>query len=268
MFDTGANPTRARVGQRPGGEVIATLEAADVEASLTRLRFILAVDDDTTPFAESVRDDPLLNSRVAHARGARTLRTATVAHSVLKAFAGQLITAREALLIERRVLRRIGREHAGLALPPDQCDLASLSVADYVACGLHPKRASALGRLLRHMDLEALHGETREGLCGRLERERMIGPWSVGVIASTGLGRYDVGLVGDLNLIRLTANLLGRPATADDSAELLSRYDPWAGIASTHLMRHPLARVRRHARADGVTDAHPQVRRRAGGGWR
>lgn len=268
MFDTGENLTRARIGQRPSGEVIATVEAADVETSLAHLRFVLAVDDDTSEFTESVRDDPLLGSRVPHSRGTRPLRTATVAHAVLKAFAGQLITAQEALRIERRVLQRIGRHHAGLAVPPDQDALASLSPAEYVACGLHPKRASALARLVRHVDLETLRSENRDGLHGRLGRERMIGPWSVGVIALTGLGRYDVGLVGDLNLIRLTANLLGRPATAEDSAELLARYDPWAGLASKHLMGHPLARERRHASADAVARRSPAQTRRTANGRR
>ncbi len=252
VFDTGDNPTHVHVGQRRSGEVIARIDAArDSEAALHHLRFILAVDDDTSPFAAAVAGDALLGTRVATARGVRPLRTATVSHAVLQAFAGQLITAREAKLIERRALTRIGRTHRGLMLPPRQDDLRSLTVADWVACGLSPKRASALGRLVRHVDLEALRNESADGLRGRLLRERMVGPWSAGVVALHGAGRYDIGLVGDLNLIRLSANLLDRPATEADSAELLGRYDPWAGLASSHLMAHPLARERRHRRADG-----------------
>jgi len=269
VFDTGANATHARVWQRPDGRLVADITAAaDHDAALTHLRFVLAVDDDTSAFTESIRDDALL-SRAVHARGTRPTRTTTVAHAVLKAFAGQLITAREAMLIERRVIDRIGRTHAGLAMPPDQDALASLTVADYTACGLNPKRASALCRLIRHVDLEALRTETAERLTARLLRERMIGPWTVGVIALGGLGRYDLGLAGDLNLIRLSANLLGRPATAEDSERLLERYDPWAGLASIHLMRHPLARERRHPRADddlGTARSAGRPRRRMGGG--
>lgn len=251
VFAVGDALAHAYLAQRSNGEIVAAIDADDVPGALTTLRFMLAVDDDTAEFTTAFRDDPLLAPCMARARGARPMRTATVGHSVLKAVTGQLITAREALLIERRILARIGRQHQGLAVPPDQTALASLPAAEYVACGLHPKRASALTRLLRHIDLEALHHETRDGLIGRLGRERMIGPWSIGVIALMGLGRYDIGLVGDLNLIRLTANVLGRPATADDSAELLERYAPWAGLASLLLMRHPHAHDRRYPRADG-----------------
>ena len=52
-----------------------------------------------------------------------------------------------------------------------------------------------------------------------------------------GLGRYDRGLVGDLGLIRLCCELLGRRAEAEDTAELLARYGEWAGLASLHLLR-------------------------------
>ena len=52
-----------------------------------------------------------------------------------------------------------------------------------------------------------------------------------------GLGRYDRGLVGDLGLIRLCGELLGRRAEAEDTAELLARYGEWAGLASLHLLR-------------------------------
>jgi 3-methyladenine DNA glycosylase/8-oxoguanine DNA glycosylase len=56
------------------------------------------------------------------------------------------------------------------------------------------------------------------------------------VIGIQGLGCYDLGLVGDLGLIKLCTALLGRPAEAPDTAELLARYGEWQGLASSYLL--------------------------------
>ena len=118
---------------------------------------------------------------------------------------GQLIEARRARAIERAVLRaaRRGRRDAEA--------LARLSPADSGATGSPAARAT-LVRLVRSLDLERLRGTT-DVVLRRLSRERGIGPWSVGVIALEGLGRYDHGLVGDLGLVKLlsvAARALGR----------------------------------------------------------
>jgi hypothetical protein len=70
----------------------------------------------------------------------------------------------------------------------------------------------------------------------RLVEERTLGPWSAGVICLEGLGRYEHGLVGDLGLIKLCRSLLGREATADDTAQLLAHYGEWQGLASVYLL--------------------------------
>ena len=43
-------------------------------------------------------------------------------------------------------------------------------------------------------------------------------------------------MVGDLGLIKLCAALLGRRAEPEDTAELLSRYGEWQGLASVYLL--------------------------------
>jgi len=186
----------------------------------------------------------------------RAARTATVAHAALRAFAGQLITAREAVLIERRVMLAVDHPVDGLVAPPDAAALGRLDQPALVRLGLAPRRASALAHLVRTIDLERLRTKGSAAVARRLSREPMVGPWSIGVIGLHGLGRYDLGMTGDLGLMRLCTQLLGRAATVDDTAELLTRYGPWAGLASIHLLRHPLARVR------GV--AQPRDRRPGG----
>ena len=75
-----------------------------------------------------------------------------------------------------------------------------------------------------------------EAVARRLERERGLGPWSVGVVCLQGLGRFDAGLVGDLGLVKLLRSLRGRPVETQETAELLEPYGEWAGLASIYLL--------------------------------
>jgi 3-methyladenine DNA glycosylase/8-oxoguanine DNA glycosylase len=158
----------------------------------------------------------------------RTRRKSTVTHAVLRAVCGQLIQSGLAREIERAVIRR-SREAVAT-----REGLARLSPADLTACGLAPSRAVTLTRLVRTIDLEGLRGKA--DAVPRLARERGIGPWSVGVIALQGLGRYDVGLVGDLALVKLMAGLEGRWPDPEETAGLLAPYEEWQGLASIFLL--------------------------------
>ena len=101
---------------------------------------------------------------------------------------------------------------------------------------MHARRAASLVRLCRTIELERLHGVPTSAVASRLERERGLGPWSVGVVCLEGLGRYDFGLVGDLGLIKLLRALRGRPVDGWETAELLAPYGEWAGLASVYLL--------------------------------
>jgi len=247
VFEAGGEPVHARVWQRRDGSLGAHVTPGPTDAALAMLRFLLAVDDDHRQFLAIAAADPLLRDTVSRNRGLRPMRAATVAHALVQAVAGQLITAREAWLLERRILTLVGRPHEGMVLPPTMDDLRSVSAAQLTRTGLAPRRAAALARVVRTLDLERLRDVDTSRAVARITRERTLGPWSAGVIALGGLGRVERGLVGDLGLVRLCTHLLGRPATADDTQRLLERYDPWAGLASVYLLHHPLARSRARA---------------------
>jgi 3-methyladenine DNA glycosylase/8-oxoguanine DNA glycosylase len=206
------------------------LVRASSEEAVEAARFVLALDDDATEFHRRFAHDPLLGPSVRTLRGMRPRRTATVAHAALKAVCGQLIQSRRARDIERAVIRR------SRALVPTRESLSRLGAADLCACGLAPSRAATLARLVRGLDLERLRGLTGDGVYLRLARERGIGPWSVGVIALAGLGRYDRGLVGDLALVKLQAALTGVWPDQDETAALLEPYEEWQGLASVFLL--------------------------------
>ena len=97
-------------------------------------------------------------------------------------------------------------------------------------------RASALVRVCRGVDLERLRELPTDAPLRRLGRERGIGPWSCGLIALEGLGRYDHGLVGDLALVKLLSSLRGRWVEPWETAELLAPYAEWQGLAGRLLL--------------------------------
>ncbi len=243
-FRADGEPAIARLGQRSNGTLAGTLvTSAPLTLALDELRFVLAVDDDHSPFLEMAAADELLAHTVIPRRGVRPLRT-SVAQSLLHGFAGQLIAAREAWAIERRITTALGTRHDELLLPLSADELRAASSADFVKHGLAPKRAAALAGATRRLDLEALRTQPVDVAIARLRREPMIGPWTSSLVALNGLGSYAYGIAGDLNLIRLCSNLLGRRASVADTTALLARYGEWAGLASLHLARHPLAGVR------------------------
>jgi AraC family transcriptional regulator of adaptative response / DNA-3-methyladenine glycosylase II len=213
--------------QRTDGAVVVT--ACD-DAAVDRARFMLALDDDTTEFHRRFARDPLLGPTARACIGWRPLRLATVAHAALRAIAGQLIESRRARAIERAVLRACGQPVA------TQEALRHLSPARLSACDLAPSRAATLARLCRSIDLERLRDQPTARVAARLRRERGVGPWSIGVIALEGLGRHDAGLVGDLGLVKLMSALRGRWVEGWETAELLTPYGEWLGLAGELLL--------------------------------
>jgi 3-methyladenine DNA glycosylase/8-oxoguanine DNA glycosylase len=214
--------------QRPDGVVVVRASCA---RAVEETRFLLALDDDTSEFHRRFARDPLLGASVRALRGLRPTRTATVAHAALKAVCGQLIQARRARDLEHEIVRACRED------PPSREALARLAPATLCRCGLATSRAATVARLVRTIDLESLRTTNAPTALARLRRERGIGPWSVGVIALHGLGRYDTGLVADLSLVKLFAALRGRwPERPDETAELLAPYGEWQGLASMFLL--------------------------------
>jgi 3-methyladenine DNA glycosylase/8-oxoguanine DNA glycosylase len=224
----------ARAWQIPDGTIAIVGES---QAGVDRMRWLLALDDDHSDFLRLVRDDPMLGRASRSLRGLRPIRVPTVAQALLRAFCGQLIEAKVARRLEQTIIRKLcaaGPDR--LHVPPTTSDLASVAPAQLRAIGLHTRRSAALVRLCRSFELERLHEQPTATIAQRLERERGLGPWSVGVVCLEGLGRMDYGLVGDLGLVKLLRALRGRPVEGWETAELLEPYGEWAGLASMYLL--------------------------------
>jgi 3-methyladenine DNA glycosylase/8-oxoguanine DNA glycosylase len=224
-----------RAWQQPNGVV--QLRAPD-ERGIEELRFVLALDDDHSEFLARFRDDPLLGRALPRLRGYRPLRLPTVTHALLRAVCGQLIQASRARAIERNVVRAATPRVPGTWLhePPGPAAFASFSPAQLRRLGLGARRGATLVRLCRSLGLEGLRSKPTAAAADRLERERGLGPWSVGVVSLEGLGRFERGLVGDLGLVKLCSALRGRRVETWETAELLEPYGEWAGLASVYLL--------------------------------
>ena len=224
---------RGMAWQRPDGVVC--LRASGDEA-LDQLRFCLGVDDDHTPFVLRFQRDPTIGKTVRLLRGMRPVRLSTVAHALLRALCGQLILASEARAMERRIIRAATSRWERLNAPPTTADLARFSPAELRRLGLHARRGATLARLTRSVELERLKEQPTAAVADRLQRERGLGPWSVGVVCLEGLGRFERGLEGDLGLVRLLGEMRGRRVEGWETAELLEPYGEWAGLASLYLL--------------------------------
>jgi AraC family transcriptional regulator of adaptative response / DNA-3-methyladenine glycosylase II len=206
------------------------------EDALEQLRATLPLDADHSEFLRRYADDPLLGRTLRALPGKRPIRVGTVTQSLVRAVCGQLIASSLARKIERALIRATCETDGVFHVPPTPECFAGRAPADLQRFDLTARKASTVVRLCRTVDLERLRGLTPAGVAQRLERERGLGPWSTGVIGLEGLGCYELGLVGDLGLIKLCTALLGRPAEAPDTAELLARYGDWQGLASAYLL--------------------------------
>ena len=213
-----------------GDDGLLRLRAPD-EQGLELLRFVLAVDADTSEFVARFRHDPLVGAAVRGLHGLRPLRLPTVAHAVLRAMCGQLIESRRARALEQRILRACGEP------APTRGSIGAFSPAELRQMGLAAGRASSLVRICRTIDLEGLRAQPVTAVAARLLRERDFGPWSLGIVGLEGLGTYRFGFVGDLGLVKLCSALRGRWVEAWETAELLEPYGEWAGLAGMYLMR-------------------------------
>src|SRR4051794_18399301 len=224
---------QVRAWQVPDGAIHVRAQS---EAGVEHVRFVLGLEADHTEFLRRFAHDPMIGEATRRFRGLRPLRTGSVAQSLLRAVAGQLILASRARQIERAVVRAATPALDGLHAPPTAADFARFAPAQLERFGLGARRGAALVRLSRSIDLEALKGHPTEAVAQRLLRERGIGPWSVGVVCLEGLGRYERGLARDLGLVKLAAALWGRFVEAEETDELLVPYEEWGGLASAYLL--------------------------------
>lgn len=237
-----------------------------LDAALRDWRQALGCDVDLRPFVAAHRHDPLIGASLRTRPWLQPSRRLSVFEALLAAITEQLIAFDDAVVIQRRIVARHGSRlapirpsHPRLRDAPDARAVSDRMVpAHFEACGLAPSRAACLHRAAREIAagrIDVASGSDADRLLGRLRRISGIGSWTVALVATQALGRFDLPPSGDLNLLKA----LGRIRTGDPRARVeehevdawLARFAPWGALAAAHVMA---------SRPDALRDAREPLR--------
>jgi 3-methyladenine DNA glycosylase/8-oxoguanine DNA glycosylase len=222
-----------------GEEVLLRAEAESdelAEDALTRMRFVLALDDDLAPFHRAYARDPLLGRALKARPRLRVLRKPAPFEALMNAICEQLIDTQAAGNIVWALVHSLGRRHpsgAWMAPEPDALD----NPPALVRAGLAPSRARTLARVSRAV----ARGEIDPGSPDRARLAAIpgVGPWTLAHLDLFGRGIYDVPLQADVGMRNAYARMAGvrtGSVTEQEFAEVLDRYRPWQGLAAMYMV--------------------------------
>jgi len=206
-----------------------------LEQAIERMRCALWVDVDLSDFHRRFRRDPLVGPLIRRMPGFRPQGRPWPWEALAAAVVGQLIEAKRAALIERRIAgrwgSRLGEGRTALRDVPGATTIAGRAPAEIEAMELVGKRALALRRLAR--DVAAGRCRIEDPAAdGRLLAQPQIGPWTVQCLGLFGRNELDSLPAGDLGYIKLVGRLRGegRRATIPEVEEFYAPYEPYRGL--------------------------------------
>ncbi|HET8566131.1 MAG TPA: hypothetical protein VFL77_06620 [Solirubrobacterales bacterium] len=206
-----------------------------LERAVERMRCALWVDADLSDFQRRFRRDPLLGPLIRRLPGFRPKGRPWPWEALAAAVVGQLIEARQAALIERRIAgrwgARLGEGRGALRDVPGPAAIAGRAPAEIEAMELVGKRALALRRLARDVAAGRCRIESPAG-DGRLLAMPQVGPWTVQCLGLFGRNEFDSLPAGDLGYLKLVGCLagLGRRATIPEVEAFYAPYEPYRGL--------------------------------------
>jgi 3-methyladenine DNA glycosylase/8-oxoguanine DNA glycosylase len=232
-------------GEPPAGEAPAA-GRAELEIAIERIRFSLAVEDDMGEFFQTFKRDPLIGPAIHHKPWVRPKRRPWPWEALCWAITSQLIEARRAAEIQRRIVRRWAPSYLPNQPAPRRRRQRSWPLRDVPSAAVIAGRAPAE---LASMDLSAGRSVAmircaREVIRGRAQlddpeadrrllRISEIGPWTTQCLGLHGRGEPDSLPAGDLIYVKLVGHLagLGRRATVEEVEEYFAPYAPFRGLA-------------------------------------
>ena len=245
LLHVGEEPVLVAVAQTAPQHVLfaarSACEAA-AAAAIERMRFATGVDDDLRPFYERYADDPVIGRAVRSRPHIRIHRRADPWEALAWAITEQLIELERALVIQRRLVFRLGRRcpHSGLRDMPTPARVAALAPAELQSYDLAARRALALRHAAREIAAGRVDLADRERAWRRLRAIPNIGSWTLEMLSLYGQGHYDRVPAGDLGYLKLVGRLTtGRPKARADEVEVrgfFERYGEWKGLAGTYLI--------------------------------
>src|SRR3954454_19820568 len=165
-----------------------------LEEAIERMRCALWVDVDLSDFHRRFRRDRLVGPLIRRMPGFRPGGRPWPWEALAAAVVGQLIEARRAALIERRIAGRwgprLGDGRMALRDVPGPTAIAGRAPAELESMELVGKRAVALRRLARDVAAGRCRIEDPSG-DGRLLATPQIGPWTVQCLGLFGRNELD-----------------------------------------------------------------------------
>lgn len=206
-----------------------------LEEAVACMRRALWVDVDLADFHRRFRRDPLLGPLIRRMPGFRPKGRPWAWEALAAAVVGQLIEARRAAMIERRIAGRwgcrLGDGREALRDVPGPATIAGRAPAELESMELVGKRAIALRRLARDVVAGRCRIESPEG-DRRLLSIPQIGPWTVQCLGLFGRNELDSLPAGDLAYMKLVGRLNGggRRATIPEVEGFYAPYEPYRGL--------------------------------------
>lgn len=206
-----------------------------LEEAVAAMRRALWVDVDLSEFHRRFRRDPLIGPLIHRMPGFRPQGRPWPWEALAAAVVGQLIEAKRAAQIERRIAGRwgprLGEGRDALRDVPGPATIAGRAPAELESMDLVGKRAIALRRLAREVETGRCPIEDCDG-DQRLLSISQIGPWTVQCLGLFGRNELDSLPAGDLGYIKLVGRLNGggRRATIPEVEEFYAPYAPYRGL--------------------------------------
>jgi 3-methyladenine DNA glycosylase/8-oxoguanine DNA glycosylase len=220
-----------------GGELLPA-GREEMATAIERMRFALGVDEDMSAFHERFRRDPLVGPIIRRMPDYRPARRIWPWEALAAAVVGQLIEAKRATIIERRIVgrwgARLGEGREALRDVPAASIIAGRAPAELQSMDLSGGRSVALRKLAiavsrGHADITSPESDARFLAIPE------VGPWTVQCLALFGRGEEDALPAGDLGYIKLVGHLanLGRRATVPEVEEFYAPYEPYRGLVGS-----------------------------------
>jgi DNA-3-methyladenine glycosylase II len=245
LLHVGEEPVLVAVAQTAPQRVLFAARSAcetAAAAAIERMRFATGVDDDLRPFYDRFADDPVIGKAVRSRPHVRIHRRADPWEALAWSITEQLIELERALVIQRKLVFRLGRRcpHSGLRDMPTPARVAALAPAELQSYDLAARRALALRHAAREIAAGRVDLADRDSAWRRLGAIPNIGPWTLEMLSLYGQGHYDRVPAGDLGYLKLVGRLTtGHPKARADEAEVrgfFERYGEWKGLAGAYLL--------------------------------
>lgn len=214
-------------------------------AALAAVRRILGLDEDLSGFYRAAAADSRLAPLAARYRGMRPQRFADLFEALANAVACQQVSLNSGIALLGRLCdscgRRLPGEDAAVAFPRPQ-DLRGVDVQALRAQGWSRQKASYLldiaAALADGAFERALERSSDEQALHALLQLRGVGRWSAQYALLRGLGRLRAFPVDDVGARKYLGLWLGLPSAPDAraTADVVERWQPWAGLIYFHLL--------------------------------